>query len=71
MSKTNCNNCYHWDEDGYCISGMVIQESCIWFVDREEALSSFQYMQARVRNEAGESDERAQNTHIHVPGHTE
>jgi len=63
MSNTNCNNCYHWDDGGYCISGRVVQESCIWFVDREEALSSFQYMQAsEERSCARVTNER--RTHI-------
>ncbi|MDE1890839.1 MAG: hypothetical protein KGI30_11415 [Planctomycetota bacterium] len=34
MSNTDCSNCYHWDS--YCISRIIPQNSCIWFVDNEE-----------------------------------
>ena len=34
MSNTACDNCYHWDS--YCISRLIPQINCIWFVENKE-----------------------------------
>ncbi|MBM4055308.1 MAG: hypothetical protein FJ264_11715 [Planctomycetes bacterium] len=36
MAKNNCEHCFYWQGDDYCITEIFTHQPCKWFVDSEE-----------------------------------
>lgn len=58
MVNTNCEYCYHWQGDGYCISEITPHQPCIWFVDCEEVYKHLRSCGQAVRTEGRTSAAR-------------